>query len=72
MINKKFDDKFDELKCWLMQNMGNQISTGATAASAVGHHTPGGSVRCADQDALKEEEPRVKAAKTEEAEDKQL
>ena len=38
-IDKKFDDKFDELKSWLMQNMGNQISTEASSASAAGHHT---------------------------------
>ena len=64
-IDKKFDDKFDELKGWLMQNIGSQISSGASSASAAGHHTPGGGARSAEQEVQQEEQPRAKAAKKE-------
>ena len=71
-IDKKIDDKLDELKSWLIQNMGNQISTGASSASVAGHHTPSGGERSTEQAALEEEQPRAKAAKKEEVEDKPL
>ena len=71
-FDKKFEDKFDELKSWLMQNMGNQISTGASSASVARHHAPGGGARSTEQAALEEEKPRAKAAKKEEVEDKSL
>ena len=71
-FDKKLEDKFDEIKRWLMQNMGNQISTGASSASVARHHAPGGGARSTEQAALEEEKPRAKAAKTEEVEDKSL
>ena len=71
-IDKKVDDKFEELKNWLIQNMGNLISTGTSSASAAGHHTPGGGVRSAEEAALEEALPSAKAAKKEEIEDKSL
>ena len=57
-MNKKFDVMFDELKIWLMQNLGKQISAKASSASA--------------EEQREEEQPKAKAAKKEVAGDKTL
>ena len=57
-MNKKFEVMLDELKTWLMQNLGKQIGAEASSAKA--------------EDQRLEEQPKAKAARRDETGDKTL